>query len=67
MEFIVSSLRVATITDLSDFDAIGERLSQLLQLEEDRFVKDSISKSRRQERKHGMICILRRKYSKWET
>jgi hypothetical protein len=38
MEFIVSSLRVAVITDLSDSGAVEERLSQLLQLEEDRFV-----------------------------
>jgi hypothetical protein len=38
MEFIVSSLRVAAITDISDFDAVEEILSQLLQLEEDRFV-----------------------------
>lgn len=38
MEFIVPSLHVAAITDLSDSRAIEERLSQLLQLEEDRFV-----------------------------
>jgi hypothetical protein len=38
MEFIVSSLCIAAITDLSDSSAIEERLSQLLQLEEDRFV-----------------------------
>jgi hypothetical protein len=34
----VPSLCVVAITDLSDSSAVEERLSQLLQLEEDRFV-----------------------------
>jgi hypothetical protein len=38
MEFILPSLHIATITDLSDLGAVEERLSQLVQLEEDRFV-----------------------------
>jgi hypothetical protein len=38
MDFIVPSLHVAMITDLSDSGAVEERLSQFLQLEEDRFV-----------------------------
>jgi hypothetical protein len=37
MKFILLSLCVAAITDLSDFGAIEEILSQLLQLEEDQF------------------------------
>jgi hypothetical protein len=38
MEFILPSLRIAAITDLSVFGAIEERLEKLVQLEEDRFV-----------------------------
>jgi hypothetical protein len=38
MDFIVPSLHIATITDLSDSGAVEERLSQLVQLEEDHFV-----------------------------
>jgi hypothetical protein len=36
-KFILSSLRVASITDLSDTSAIEEILSQLLHLQEDQF------------------------------
>jgi transposase InsO family protein len=39
MEFILPSLHIATITDLSDSGTIEERLAQLVQLEEDRFVR----------------------------
>jgi hypothetical protein len=35
MEFIVASLRIATIADLSESGTVDEILSQLLQLEED--------------------------------
>jgi len=38
MEFIMLSMCIETITDISDSSIIEERLSQLLQLEEDRFV-----------------------------
>jgi hypothetical protein len=38
MEFILPSLHIATITELSDTGTIEERLAQLVQLEEDRFV-----------------------------
>jgi hypothetical protein len=38
MEFILPSLHIATITELSNTGAIEERLAQLLQLEEDQFV-----------------------------
>jgi hypothetical protein len=37
MEFIIPSLCVTVITDLSDSGTIQEHLSQLVQLEEDRF------------------------------
>jgi transposase InsO family protein len=38
MEFILPSLCIATITELSDTGTIEERLAQLVHLEEDRFV-----------------------------
>jgi len=40
MEFILSSLHIATITDISDSGAVEERLSQLVQLEEVQIVVD---------------------------
>ena len=38
MEYIVPNLRIVAITEMIDVGAIEERLSQLLQLEEDSFV-----------------------------
>jgi hypothetical protein len=38
MEFILPSLHIDEITDLSDPGTINERLAQLVQLEEDQFV-----------------------------
>jgi hypothetical protein len=38
MEFILPSMRIATIIKLSDTTVIEERLAQLVQLEEDRFI-----------------------------
>ena len=38
MEFILPSMCFETITDLSDSGTIEERLSQLVQLEEDHFI-----------------------------
>jgi len=38
MEYIVPSLRVVVFTDMIDSDVAEERLSRLIQLEEDRFI-----------------------------
>ena len=38
MEYIVPNLRIAAITEMPDADAVKERLSQLVQSEEERFV-----------------------------
>ena len=38
MEYILSSLRIAQITRMTDTDTMEERLAQLLTLEEDRFI-----------------------------
>ena len=38
MEYIVPSLRIAPITEMIDVGALEERLTQLIQLEEERFV-----------------------------
>ena len=38
MEYIVPILRIATITNMAEQDIMEERLSQLVTLEEDRFI-----------------------------
>jgi hypothetical protein len=38
MEYLVPSLRIATFTDMDDTGAVQERLAQLVELEEDRFI-----------------------------
>ena len=38
MEYIVPTLRITAITEMIDSSAIEERLSQLVQLEEDHFI-----------------------------
>jgi hypothetical protein len=38
MEYLVPSLRIAAFTDMDDTGAVRERLSQLVELEEDRFI-----------------------------
>lgn len=39
MEYIVPKLRIATFTQMTNVDAVEERLSQLIQLEENRFME----------------------------
>jgi len=38
MEYIIPSLRIASFTDMADLDIMKERMSQLIALEEDRFI-----------------------------
>jgi hypothetical protein len=38
MEYLVPSLRIVAFTDMDDTSVVRERLSQLVELEEDRFV-----------------------------
>ena len=38
MDYILPSLRIAQITEMTDTDTVEERLAQLLTLEEDRFI-----------------------------
>jgi hypothetical protein len=38
MEYLVLSLRIAAFTDIDDTGIVHERLSQLVELEEDRFM-----------------------------
>lgn len=38
MEFIIPSLRIVAFTDMDDTTAKSEHMSQLLELEEDRFI-----------------------------
>ena len=38
MEYIVPSLRIDAIKEIKDIGAVEERLTQLVQMEEDRFI-----------------------------
>jgi hypothetical protein len=38
MEYLVPSLRIATFTNMDDIDVVKESLTQLIELEEDRFI-----------------------------
>jgi hypothetical protein len=38
MEYLVPSLRIVAFTDMDDTGVVQERLAQLVELEEDRFV-----------------------------
>jgi hypothetical protein len=38
MDYLVPSLRIVSFTNMDDTDAIHERLEQLVELEEDRFI-----------------------------
>ena len=38
MEYIVSNLRIVALTKVTDTDAVEERLVQLIQMEEERFI-----------------------------
>ena len=38
MEYIVPSLKIAALTDMVDEETVNERLLNLVELEEDRFV-----------------------------
>jgi hypothetical protein len=38
MEYLVPRLRIVTFTDMDDIDAVKNRLAQLVDLEEDKFI-----------------------------
>lgn len=38
MEYIVSSLRIVVVIDMANSDMMNERMSQILVLEEDKFI-----------------------------
>ena len=38
MEYIVPSLKIAALTDMADEETVNERLLNVVELEEDRFV-----------------------------
>ena len=59
MEYIVPSLRIATITSMADRGALEERLAQLAELEEEWFLVEFHHNYRNNMRKRGMIAISR--------
>ena len=38
MEYIIPSLKIAALTDMADEETVNERLVNLVELEEDRFI-----------------------------
>jgi hypothetical protein len=38
MEYLVPSLRIATFIDMDDTGVVQERLAQMVEMEEDRFI-----------------------------
>ena len=59
MECIVSSVRIVALTEMTDVDVVEQRLSQLVQMEEERFIVGLNQNIEKKDRKHGMVAILR--------
>jgi len=62
MEFLVPSLRIATFIDMDDSAAKVDRISQKLELEEDRFIAGFQQQVQKARDKLGMKNILRTRY-----
>jgi len=67
MEYIVPSLKIATLTDMADEETINERLLNLLELEEDMFVARFHQQVKKNREKPGMIDTSKVKQSRQET
>ena len=59
MEYIVPSLKIAALIDLADEEIVEERLLNLVELEEDRFVAGFHQQVQKNRKNLGMIDILR--------
>jgi len=55
MEYIIPNLQIVAMTGMADHEALEERLAQLEELEEERFLAGSISKYKNNTRKLGTI------------
>jgi transposase InsO family protein len=62
MEYLVPSLRIAAFIDMDDTGTIRERLAQLVELEEDRFIARFTSRFKRKERRPTTTDTSRRRY-----
>ena len=58
MEYIMPSLRIATLTKMADCETLEEQLAQIMELEEDHFLVGFHQQVQRNEKKHGMIDTL---------
>ena len=59
MEYIVPSLSVAGIIEMTDVDVVEERLLQLIHLEEERFIAGFHQNVEKQRQKFGTIDTIR--------
>jgi hypothetical protein len=62
MEYLVLSLRIIAFTYMDDTGIVQERLAQLVELEEDRFIAGFHRRYRRKERRPTMTDTSRRRY-----
>jgi hypothetical protein len=68
MEFIVPSLCIVALTELTDFGAVEKRLSELVELGRGPgLLQVSINKFRKHMRKHGMTDTLNKRSFRQET
>jgi transposase InsO family protein len=66
-ELITPSLYIAQLTHMLEEELVAQRLMELQELEETRFLADFISQLRKQGKNIGMIDTLRLKYFRKET
>jgi hypothetical protein len=64
MEYLVPSLRIAAFTDMDDTGIVQERLAQLVELEEDRFIAGFHQQVQKEREKAYHDRHIRKKYFK---
>jgi hypothetical protein len=62
MEYLVPSLRIVAFTDMDETGVVQERLAQLIELEEDKFIAGFISRCKRKEKRPIMTSTSRRRH-----
>jgi hypothetical protein len=67
LEFLVPSLCIASITNMIESGALHERLSKIMEMEEDMILEGFHRKYINQETNPDMTNILKRKFLRKET
>ena len=67
MEYIAPTLNITTLADMVDEEIVNEMLVNLVELEEDQSLQDSINMFRKIEKRPSMIDTLRVKKLRKET